>query len=122
MTKFNNGEPYHGSEEVMDGKLVGATDTDYFYFFCPKCGGSQMLQILDYEIVFDEPVEYAPEIRPKAKRDFKIAFELHCVECRFHDFVKISNIGWQAGTLKETGGLSPQMTIAMILSTRSCAD
>ena len=22
----------HGSEKVMDGKLIGKTDTDYFYF------------------------------------------------------------------------------------------
>jgi len=105
MTEFNNGEPYHGSENVMDGKLVGATDTDYFYFLCPKCGGSQILQILDYTIVIDEPVGYTPEIRPKVKRDFTIAFELHCVECHFHDFVKISNIGWQTGTLRKASSL-----------------
>ncbi len=36
MTKFNNGKPYHGSNAVEGGKLKGATDTDYFYFFLSK--------------------------------------------------------------------------------------
>ena len=96
---FNNGNPYHGSDKVSNSHLVGATDTDYFYFFCPECKGSQILQILDYTIAFDEPVEYAPAFRVKAKRDFKIAFELYCTECGLHDYVKIANVGWQGGLL-----------------------
>jgi hypothetical protein len=43
MKKFNNGEPFHGSENIENGKLTGTTDTDYFYFFCPKCGDTHIL-------------------------------------------------------------------------------
>lgn len=47
MTKFNKGRPYHGSENIQAGKLVGATgETDYFYFFCPKCADHEILRIL----------------------------------------------------------------------------
>lgn len=102
MRKFNDGEPFHGSEEVMYGQLSGATDTDYFYFFCPRCGDTRILQIQDYGIVTDGPVKYQENARPGAKRDFTIAFELYCPECKLHDFVKLSNIGWQSGKLKDT--------------------
>ncbi len=47
MSKFNNGKPYHGSNAVSHGKLRGATDTDYFYFFCPKCAHRQIMRILE---------------------------------------------------------------------------
>ena len=100
MKKFNNGKPFHGSEDITKGKLTGRTDTDYFYFFCPKCGDTHILQILDFGIVRDGPVEYAKEKRSKVKRDFTIAFELYCSKCKLHDFVKISNFGWQDGKLK----------------------
>ena len=99
--EFNKGEPFHGSEDVMDGKLTGLTDTDYFYFFCPKCGDTQILQVLDFGILKDGPVERYKKERPKAKRDFTIAFELYCPECKLHDFVKVSNIGWAGGKLKD---------------------
>jgi hypothetical protein len=49
-------------------------DSDYSYFFCPKCGDIRVMQNLDFEIVKDGPVEYAKEDRPKAKRVFTIAF------------------------------------------------
>lgn len=103
----------HGSEDVMGGKLKGATDTDYFYFLCPKCGGNQILKILDFVVKHDGPVEYAPKLRKDARRDFTIAFELKCGACGLHDIVKVSNIGWQDGKLKncprlDKAALKPQ--------------
>ena len=106
MKLFNDGKPFHGSVAVSGGKLIGTTDTDYFYFFCPKCGDTQILQILDYAVTKDGPVEKYKEHRPKARRDFQIAFELWCPTCKLHDFVKLSNTGWAGGKLKDTIGFS----------------
>ena len=102
LKEFNRGKPFHGSGDINDGKLTGLTDTDYFYFFCPKCGDTQILQVLDFGILRDGPVELYKKERPKAKRDFTIAFELYCPECKLHDFVKVSNIGWAGGKLKDS--------------------
>jgi len=99
--RFNGGKPYHG-HEVQKGKLRGSTDTDYFYFFCPKCGDDHVLQILDFDVVKDGPVEYAKEQRPKAKRDFIIALQLFCPNCKLVDFVKVANVGWQGGQLRNS--------------------
>jgi len=96
--KFNNGKPYHGSDQVMGGKLQGKTDTDYFYFLCPRCGPNNVMQILDYTITQDGPVMEYPEVRKQACRDFSIAFKIHCRACRLTDFVKISNTGLQGGS------------------------
>lgn len=82
MKKFNNGKPFHGSENISNGRLTGTTDTDYFYFFCPKRGNTHVLQILDFSIVNEGPVEYAKEGRPKVKKDFTIAFEPYCSKCK----------------------------------------
>jgi len=101
MNKFNNGKPYHGSDEIMRGKLTGATDTDWFYFFCPRCPDKQILQLLDRHVIIDGPVEHMKEQRPKAKRDFRIVFQLYCPSCNLEDFVKVSNLGWQGGKLPE---------------------
>jgi hypothetical protein len=88
---FNNGNPYHGSSEVEEGKLTGRTDTDYFYFFCPR--DQHLLRILDY--AEHEPEEPGgsryPSVAPKAKRDFTLVFQLYCPKCELRDFVKISN-------------------------------
>ena len=100
---FNGGRPYHGSDKVSEGRLRGQTDTDYFYFLCPQCADNKIMQILEFDVVKDGPVEYSPDTRPKAKRDFIIAFKLWCYRCHLTDFVKISNIGWQGG--KITNGL-----------------
>lgn len=102
MKKFNRGKPFHGSENISGGKLTGATDTDYFYFFCPKCGDSQILQVLDFTVATEGPVQYSKTERAKAKKDFTIAFELYCSNCKLHDFVKVSNTGWQGGKLKDS--------------------
>ncbi len=76
MKKFNNGKPFYGSEKISQGNLTGTTDTDYFYFFCPECRDTQVLQILDFSVISEEPVKYAKIVRPKVKKDFTIAFEL----------------------------------------------
>lgn len=98
--KINNGQPFHGSEDISNGKLNDTTDTDYFYFFCPKCENTQIMQILDFGMMTEGPVEYAKVDRHRVKKDFTIAFELYCQKCKMHDFVKISNTGWQSGNLK----------------------
>jgi hypothetical protein len=97
--RFNDGKPYHGSNDVTHGKLRGQTDSDYFYFLCPKCADNTVLQIQDFLIREDGPVKYSPETRPGAKRDFTIVFKLRCHTCKFKDFVKVSNTGWQGGKI-----------------------
>lgn len=107
MAKFNNGNPYHGSDDVMHGKLHGSTDTDYFYFFCPKCPDKHVLRILDYG-VHEERLHhpYENQVSKKAKRGFTLVFHLHCEHCEFTDFVKISNTGWQLGKYTEFMSIS----------------
>ena len=60
-------------------QLQGATDTDYFYFFCPDCKNSQVTRILDYEIKEDSPDNpYNEQTKSKAARGFTILFHLFC--------------------------------------------
>jgi len=103
MSKFNNGKPYCGSSEIEGGKLQGATDnTDYFYFFCPKCPDKYIMRILDYEErERKEENPYNNEFKKRAKKGFTLAFQLYCENCKHKDFVKISNMGWQGGTHRE---------------------
>lgn len=110
MSKFNNGRPYHGSDAVKAGRLQGATDTDYFYFFCPKCPDHQIMRVLDYgEHVREKDNPYNEDFKLKARCGFTLAFKLHCENCGHTDFVKISNLGWQVGThadaLKRVGAV-----------------
>jgi hypothetical protein len=87
----------HPSNEVTS-KMRGTTDAaGHFYFLCPRCANNQVLQILDYKIERDGPVSYNPPMRHKAKRDFKIAFRVHCLDCKLTDTVELSNDGWQGG-------------------------
>ena len=98
MKRFNNGKPYHGSDLVSRGRLRGATDTDHFYFFCPRCPESQVVRILEYEIADEQPENpYNKEFKTRARCGFVLAFKLHCEKCELTDFVKISNMGWQKG-------------------------
>ncbi len=101
MKKFNQGRAYHGSEAVSGGQLRGATaGTDYFYFLCPKCPGEEILRVLDYEVRDEQPANpYNTELSPKAAQSFVLAFKVHCQKCGLTDFVKVSNIGWQGGSL-----------------------
>jgi predicted RNA-binding Zn-ribbon protein involved in translation (DUF1610 family) len=100
---FNNGKHYHGSEQVMEGRLKGQTDnSDYFYFICPKCPDEIILRILEYgEHAREEKNPYNNQTKSKAKYGFTLAFKLYCEKCGFRDFVKISNTGWQGGSVKE---------------------
>jgi hypothetical protein len=110
MNTFNNGKSYHGSSEVEHGKLQGSTaETDYFYFFCPKCPDRHLLRILDYTAHAegtDHP--YKDQVSKPAKRAFTLAFQLYCEHCKFADFVKLSNTGWQGGkysdVMRKSGG------------------
>lgn len=97
MTKFNNGRPYHGSSEVENGKLKGATgETDYFYFFCPKCPDDEIVRILEYsEHIANKDNSYNTKTSSQAKYSFSLVFKFHCEKCGHTDFVKISNTGWQ---------------------------
>ena len=103
MSKFNNGKAYHGSDSVMNGKLKGSTDeTDYFYFFCPKCPDNHIMRILEYEVREEEKGNrYNKDFKIKAKNSFILAFKIHCANCGHNDFVKISNTGWQGGKLSD---------------------
>lgn len=106
MKTFNNGKAYHGSPDVEKGKLQGSTaETDYFYFFCPKCPDKHILRILDYGIHAEETDHpYKEHVTKKAQRSFTLAFKLYCERCKFSDFVKLSNTGWQGGTYADVMG------------------
>ena len=99
MRKFNGGKAYHGSSDVKDGNLHGATgESDYFYFFCPKCPGDEVMRILEYGPHAEETENpYNDKCKSKAKYGFTLAFKLHCEKCSHTDFVKVSNTGWQGG-------------------------
>ena len=79
MTKFNSGKPYSGSQAAQGGGLTGATDTDYFYFFCPKCPDKHIMRVLEYgfrEEADENP--YNAYYKKKAKNGFTMAFKLFC--------------------------------------------
>jgi predicted RNA-binding Zn-ribbon protein involved in translation (DUF1610 family) len=97
---FNQGRPYHGSVAISCGHLTGTTDTDYFYFLCPKCGNRHIMRVLDYEVRAQATggTRY-PDIKPKQPQDFILALKLYCPRCKLTDFVKIGNVGWQGGQL-----------------------
>ncbi len=100
---FNKGRPYRSSSLVSDGGLIGTSDTDYFYFFCPRCKDKHVMRILDYGHHVPDELggSHYPNERPKAAKDFTLAFKLYCSKCRLTDFVKISSTGWQGGQLPE---------------------
>jgi len=105
MAKFNRGRPYHGSDKISRGRLEGATDTDYFYFFCPNCPDLEIMRILEYGEHAKEPTnKYNDICKSKAEYGFTLVFKLHCEKCGCSDFVKISNMGWQGGKHSETLG------------------
>lgn len=106
MRESNDGKPYHGSDQVIKGKLKGATaETDYFYFFCPKCSDNEIVRILEYGVHTEVPENpYNKDCKSKAKYRFTLAFKLHCEQCSHTDFVKISNVGWQGGRYQDILG------------------
>lgn len=106
MTHFQ-----HGSEAIRCGKLRGATDTDYFYFFCPVCDGNQIMRLLDYRIYEESqksPYDGIEGINSKSAKGFTLQFKIHCEKCNLSDTVKLTNInGWPKGehsdSLKKLG-------------------
>lgn len=87
---FNGGHAYHGSDEVVGGKLTGKTGkTDYFFFLCPKCEGEQVMRILDYDLRKGLSTE-RNESKDR-KQVLNVAFHLFCPVCQFEDFIKIDN-------------------------------
>lgn len=101
LTKFNDGKAFSCSDAIKGGKLQGATDTDYFYFFCPTCSDKQLMRILDYDVQVEHAETPYPDLRPKAAKGFVLAFKLHCPKCGLTDFTKIGNLRWQKGTHDE---------------------
>jgi len=80
--------------------FTGATDTDYFYFFCPRCADRHIMRVLDYEVRESGPGGQAyRDERPKQIKDVTLAFSLYCPECKLASSVKISNTGRQGGQL-----------------------
>lgn len=97
MTTVNTQHPHDGSGHVEGGGLTGATiDTDYFYFFCPRCPDQQILRILEYSLR-DASSEhpYNSEYKVKAKNGFTLEFKAYCEQCKKSDIFKVSNMGLQ---------------------------
>ena len=101
----------HGSKKVEDGKLIGKTDTDYFYFLCPQCPDQYIMRVLDaiqldnlkpeHQQQFTKQLEsYNSKCQSNAKSHIAISFKIHCEECGLTEIVKIANHGWQGGRLK----------------------
>jgi len=97
---FNKGKGYHGSSDMMNGNLKGASDTDYFYFFCPECPDSEIMRILEYgEHQKPEPAIFNEHCKSIALYSFVLVFKIHCEKCGLTDFVKIGNRGFQFGKI-----------------------
>jgi hypothetical protein len=62
------------------------------------------MRILEYgEHAPQEPASrYNDDCKNKAKYGFTLAFNLHCENCGYTDYVKLSNTGWQGGSHKES--------------------
>ena len=106
MKEFNNGKPYGGTSAAQRGGLTGATDTDYFYFFCPICTDKHIMRVLEYG-VREETTEnpYNSKFKKNAKNGFTLVFKVYCENCKHSDFVKISNTGLQGGTHEQALGI-----------------
>jgi hypothetical protein len=93
----------YGADEISGGKLTGTTDTDYFYFLCPKCdgGGSQIMRILSYGQQPDKNDFEYPDLEPAAKISFNFSFELYCPKCKLRNVVKVANNGRQGGKITD---------------------
>ena len=90
MKPFNDGKIFHGSDAVQSGSLTGATDTDYFYFFCPTCPDNERVRLLDCTFVRSD-LDY-DDAAGALKRSFILAFEFVCRKCGHHDFFKVANV------------------------------
>ena len=90
MKPFNDGKIFHGSDAVQNGRLTGATDTDYFHFFCPTCPDNERVRLLDCTFVRSD-LDY-DDTAGALKRSFILAFEFVCRKCGHHDFFKVANV------------------------------
>jgi hypothetical protein len=82
---------------VEGGGVTGRTDTDYFYFNCPKCQGILQWHVTGFAIgrsylaakrELDIPMEH-------------IELEIHCRACHLSGTIKINNDNWQGGRHNE---------------------
>jgi len=87
-----------GTEDVRNGELTGTTDTDYFYFLCPKCndGGTEVMRIINYGNSDDFKFR-TDDGKPKIKKPFHFSFELFCDKCKTHTVVKLTNVNGLLG-------------------------
>ncbi len=90
------------TSDVENGKLTGTTDTDYFYFLCPKCdnGGSHIMRILNFGQLKEREFRYK-ELKLKSNTFMQFCFELYCPNCKLHTVVKLSNEGRQGGKITD---------------------
>ena len=93
---------WHGSKNVMGGKLIGTTDTDYFYFKCPTCGN--ILVPTDFFFVDTKDTDHykaknkaIKKAIPQVKQLGILKIELYCRKCKKKDYTKISSLGWLGG-------------------------
>ena len=80
---------------VMDGGVRGKTDTDYFYFLCPKCRGVLQWHLLHF---FVGPSDY-PEKRERGIKEEHLRVEIRCAHCKLVGYIKINNDCWQDGKI-----------------------
>lgn len=88
--------PAHGTNEVQGGKLEGSTETDYFYFDCPRCGANQYG--LDVELlgIRDDSGPSHPMART-------ILLGLNCQLCGLRDLTKIACLESEEYQPRRTG-------------------
>ncbi|MFC1967754.1 hypothetical protein ACFLV2_03875 [Chloroflexota bacterium] len=107
MTEIPNGKLVYTSKpqfsklstktlQVERGCLTGSTDTDYFYFLCPKCG-----KILQHNVL---ELWELPSNNPKVKNTpcQHVVYEVWCQSCKLGANVKVSNLGWQGGKIEDS--------------------
>ena len=78
---------------IQDGGLAGSTDTDYFYFLCPKCRGVVQWHLL----FFVSGPSHHKEKEEKNRPAEHLQFELWCSACKLGGKVKMNNDCWQGG-------------------------
>jgi len=70
---------------LMCGDLKGETDTDYFYFHCPKCG--QALRFVVEEL-WEVPTRFQDSPLQTTQH---LQLRVHCLRCRLGGTVKLDS-------------------------------